>query len=157
MSNDPNRVYGGFSVLTSGVDYGDDASLIAQDQCAIAGNMTFRGSMATVRPPFANLVLSFPDAATQANWNQNFQGACFYGVEQFGESGFVASIGGKLFRVTLGTTNTVEEITPQVAMVTLGDFTVPNLNQTVFVNVNIVGVKVGQLIFIGPAQFQVLS
>lgn len=155
MSEDLSRVYGGFASLAGGVDGGSDPSLIEPDQCSLAGNFTFRGQFITVRPPFSNLILDFPDSGTTTNWNGLFQGACFYSSNEFGESGFVVSISGRLFYVTLATKNNVKDITPRVGEVTIANFLVPNAGGSVVVNVNLNGAKVGDTIFIQGGQYTI--
>lgn len=155
---DKNRVYDGFSVLKGGMNGGDDASLIGQDQCSLAVNFTFRGSFASVRPPFSNLVFSFDNPTTNSNFFGVFQGACFYESPQFGQSGFVVAVGGRLFRITLAPNSTdVSDITPQVQMMTISDVAVPNVGSNATINLNIVGVAVGQSIIIAGTQWNVIS
>ena len=155
MSVDVNRLFGGFSSLAGGMDGGTDPSLIDPDQCSLAGNMTFRGQFATVRPTFSSLVLTFPTDAVKTAWNGFFQGACFYSSNTPGASGLVVSISGRLYYVTIGNGNNVLDVTPQVVMITTANFIVPNVGSSVTVDVNVVGVKVGDTIFIQGNQFTV--
>lgn len=118
------------------MDGGNDASLIDPNQCAMAVNYTFRKAYASVRPPFSNLLFSFDKTSTQTNFTGIFQGACFYESAQRGQSGFVVSVAGRLFRITLGQQTLVSEITPAVALNVTSNFTVPSANTNVNVTIN---------------------
>lgn len=152
---DANRVYSGFVSMEGGMDGGRAPSLIADNQCALAGNVTFRGAFPKTRPPYDNLLLTFDSELTESRFTGIFQGAVFYEAE-FGKSGFVVSIGGKLFRIQLGQQNLVSEITPTLIIVTTADFTVPALNNNVTVDVNSETLfAIGDIIFIDSGQYQV--
>lgn len=153
--NDPNRVFAGFVSMEGGMDGGRSASLIQDNQCAMAGNVTFRGAFPKTRPPYENLLLTFDSDLTESRFTGIFQGSVFYEAE-FGSSGFVVSVGGKLFRIQLGQQNIVSEITPTLIIVTTAAFTVPALNNNVTVDVNSETLfEVGDIIFIDSGQYQV--
>lgn len=152
---DPNRVFAGFVELSGGMDGGRSASLISENQCALATNVTFRGAFPKTRPPYASLPLTFDSATTESRFTGIFQGATFYEAE-FGKNGFIVSIGGKLFRIELGQQNIVSEITPTLIIVTTADFTVPALNGTVSIYINSVsGISATDTIYIDSGQYQV--
>jgi len=133
----PNRVYGGFDKLPDGMNGGLDASLLPPTQAAAARNLTFRGGLAAVRPPFTGLPLRFPDAATQSNFAGLFQGAMFYdGGSANVHSGLLVSLSGRLFFIDLDNGYLVRDVTPKVAVVTAQSFTVPAINNSVTVNIN---------------------
>jgi hypothetical protein len=239
-----NRIYDGFGDLSGGMNGGEDASLIAANQCALAVNMSFRDSFAAVRPSFSSIPMAWGSAPTTLNlipvgatyvagpqgtygvtnlvttgisytlfWGANenslhvgstiyrqqdypkqitftvpaggvsitlfnttsgatpvtavlapsnitgyFQGACFYQSAQPQQSGFVVSVSGRLFQITLGTSVTMKEITPQVALVTISDFSVPtSSNNPVNININNDAgfLTTGSIFYIDSGKFQV--
>jgi hypothetical protein len=115
---DKNRVYDGFLSLEAGVDAGRVSSLIDQNQCESAENMTFRGGHITTRPGFRKLTEQFrngqhcytlngDDAGTdQVDGQQAItaykQGIfqCVHGYSPHGkEDCLMALIGGRLFKI----------------------------------------------------------
>jgi hypothetical protein len=159
---DFSRVYDGFMELSQGMNGGISPSLISNNQVAFCRDMTFRGGFATTRPAFKNHIFQFADSVTKSNMVGKFQGACWYDA-QFGNSGFVFSVGGRLFRLQLGRDNSggenvISEITPHVYMVTTSDFDLPLVGSTVSVGVtDIANFSVGQTIYINGGEFTVIS
>lgn len=131
---DPTRRFAGFSILNGGLDSASAPSLIAQNQYAVGINVTNRGDYLKTRPPYDQLPLTM-DAATAARFTGKFQGAEWYDGN-IGESCFVVARGGRLFRITIGKTNVVTEITPVLLIQTTADFTIPGVGNTVTVNVS---------------------
>lgn len=148
----------GWMELSGGMSGGISPSLIRQNQVAAALNFTFRGAFAKTRPPFGNLLLTFDSAITEARFNGRYQGHTFYSAE-FGESGFIVSISGRLFRIQIGTmTNLVTEITPFMNIVTTADFTVPAPAASVVISVNSeLPIDVGDTIFIDSGEYTVTN
>lgn len=154
-STNPNRTYGGFSHLEGGVNGGVSPDLLPNNQCSDATNFTFRDGYARTRPPWTNLVLKFDSDLTQTNMAGKFQGAVMYPSE-FGINGFVVSVAGRLFLLTLGTNNTWSEITPRLTVVITADFTVPGGGGMVFASVTTETVfTVGQTIIIDSGTYTV--
>lgn len=145
--------------LIAGMNSGTDPSLIAPNQCFASRDFTFRDGFAKTRPPFANVVLTFDTPAVAAMWNTTgrFQGASFY-LAEFGQSGFIVSISGRLYRIQIGTPNTVTDITPSVAIVTTADFTVPAPAASVIILINVeTPIDTGDTIFIDSGQYTVTN
>jgi hypothetical protein len=156
-SDNKNRVYGGFSHLEGGSNDGIAPDLLAPNQCSEAVNFTFRDGYARTRPPWTNLVLTYASDTVQTNIAGKFQGAVMYPSE-YGLDGFVVSVGGRLFLLTLGLTNVWTEITPNLTVVVTAQFTVPAGGSQVFVNVTTESVfTVGQTIFIDSGQYTVAA
>lgn len=154
---DPSRVFGGIAQLEGGMDGGRDASLIDLNQAAASVNFTFRDSYAQTRPPLTNLPLHYESAVCKQRANLRFQGALFYEAES-GSSGFIYSVSGRLFRIQLGLTNEVTEITPKLVVVTTLNFTVPAPTFTVVVAVTSESpFTVGQTLYIDSGQYTVSS
>lgn len=127
---DPNRIYDGWTDLSAGVDSGRAPNLIADNQCARAENLTFRGGVPVTRPGFRSRELTFltPHMAyhqdgtffsndTGQNESRDiflggvFQGAGYYAPRNLPES-ILCSVSGRLFQVIPNSTNggTVREI-----------------------------------------------
>jgi hypothetical protein len=130
-------LFDGFNSLEGGVDAGIASSLIGKNQVASACNYSFRGAYPSTRPPYESLILTFNNEVTEANFTGIFQGSTTYQAVT-GNSGFVVSRGGRLFRIEILVNGIarVSEITPTLIIVTTADFTVPALNGSVVVSVN---------------------
>jgi len=156
-SDNVNRVYGGFSHLEGGSNDGVAPDLLATNQCSEAVNFTFRDGYARTRPSWSNLVLTYANSTVQTNIAGKFQGAVIYPSE-YGLNGFVVSVSGRLFLLTLGTTNTWTEITPNLTVIVTAQFTVPAGGSQVLVNVTTESVfTVGQTIFMDAGQYTVAT
>lgn len=152
-----SRVYDGFSELTGGMNLGISPSLLPASQCSASRDFTFRGGFPKTRPPFLNLPLTFDSPTTQQRWSGKYQGSCYYN-SPFGQSGFIVSVGGRLFRIVLGAQNMVSEITPQITIVTTEEFTVPAVSASVNVAVNSETViSVGDTVFIDSGEYLVTN
>jgi len=144
----------GFSTLEGGVDGGKDPSLIALNQVASASNVSMRGALVTTRNPFSNIL--FEDM-TGGRFTGRFQGSMFYSAES-GNSGFILSVGGKLFRFQFGTPNTISEITPKLSIVTTAPFAVPGIGLNVTVDVTSETVLTpGMTVIIDSGQYLIIS
>jgi hypothetical protein len=88
---------------------------LPKNQAAFSTNCTMRGNFVTYRPPFIDFALTFPSADVQSFFETGlFQGASFYDPD-FGSESCIASIAGRLFKVTpdqFNSTATVIDITP---------------------------------------------
>ncbi len=150
-------VFDGFLSLEGGVDGGVSPSLIQPNQVASACNYSFRDAFVKTRPPYINLPLTFANDVVESRFTGKFQGSVFY-QSRFGTSGFVLSRGGKLFLITLGTTNVVSEITPTLVIVTTADFTVPAPAASVVVMVNSeVELTIGESIIIDSGSYTITN
>lgn len=109
-TRDPKRVTAGFISLEGGIDSGRSPNLIQTNQVSFAINTTFRGGFPTCRPGQKKIDLSFEDEDVQSDFEDGrFQGAEVYQADG-GIAFIVASIGGKIFRVNVQTTNSVEDV-----------------------------------------------
>lgn len=100
----PRIFRAGFRELSSGVDSGTAASLIAQNQLAWMVNGTVRGGYPTCRPGYSAIDLGYSDDATL---EANFTGALFQVaggyVADNGAGSIITMIGGRVFRIPLST------------------------------------------------------
>lgn len=136
------------------MDGGKDPNLIGLNQLASACNLTMRGALVKTRNPFGNLIL---DDQTNGRFTGRFQGSMFYEAES-GVSGFILSVGGKLFRIQIGITNILTEITPQLSITTTADFAVPVPASNVTVDVTSeTPFTVGEVIFMDSGQYVVIA
>lgn len=144
----------GFSTLEGGMDGGKDPSLIQPNQVAASGNVSLRGALIRSRNPVTNLLFS---DLTNGRFTGRFQGAMFYAAES-GTSGFILSVGGKLFRFQFGLPNTLIEITPKISITITGDFAVPGIGSNVTVSVTTESpFAVGETVFIDSGQYTVVA
>lgn len=151
------RVFGGFGSLEGGMNGGVSPSLIGQNQCALAVNLTFRGGFATTRPTLANKIITYTDAATQSRFTGKWQGASFYRSNS-GDDRFIIARGGRLFTISPGPTWKVSEVTIRMILSTTADFTVPALNGSVNVSVNSVStLAINQNIIIDSGNYTITN
>lgn len=136
------------------MDGGTAPSLIGVDQFAAATNLTIRGDYITTRPPWANHV--FTDN-TNGRFAGKFQGSVWYDGGD-GQSCNVIARGGKLFRMVLGVTNSITEITPRLNITTTANFTVPAPAATVDVAVTSeTPIATGDTVYIDSGQYLVVN
>lgn len=147
-------MYGQFTTLQSGLDAGTAPSLIGVDQFAGAVNMTIRGDYIMTRPPWMNHVVT---DNTGGRFTGKYQGTAWYDGGD-GQSCDIIARGGKLFRLVLGMTNSLTEITPRLNIVTTADFTVPAPAATVTVFVTSeTPIATGDTVFIDSGQYLVVN
>jgi hypothetical protein len=93
---DRGRMADGITVLNGGMDSGRAPSMLSTNQCAYAGNVTFRGGYAKTRPGFKRVSLATSAAATA------FSGGRFQGATHFDYSTgqLVAMVGGNSYKLT---------------------------------------------------------
>lgn len=96
---DPRRITDGFTTLESGVDSGNNPSILPPNKCAYAVNVTFRNGFANTRPKFMQTILRF-ESQDAMDWfeNHHVQGGYFYQASD-GDSFLILSIGGRIFKV----------------------------------------------------------
>ena len=105
-----NAFLDGISTTTKGMNSGASPRLLPPDQLAFLCNATSRGGYPHTRPAIRKVPLSYA-TGIQINATQgNFQCAHFYESYSSGENCLVASIGGRLFRYLVGSSNAVSEI-----------------------------------------------
>ncbi len=99
------------SISTMGMNSGVAPRMLPQQQLAFAINITNRGGLPRTRPTYRKVPLSYVDNSTQAHATQSlFQCASYYRAIGSGENCLVASIGGRLFRYLVGSSNVVQDI-----------------------------------------------
>lgn len=73
---------------------------LPKNQLAFATNATLRGNYFTHRPSYRDITISFSDSSTQESFEKNlWQGASYYKPDS-GSENIIASIGGRLYKVT---------------------------------------------------------
>ncbi len=130
----------GWISLLGGVDSSRSPSLLAPDQAAWAGNVTFREGFPSTRSRFWQQALSYPTVEI-AEWIEThaLQGSTIF-APRFKGSVTVASIGGRIFQIDPLNGFAVIEITPTVIMSTTANFTTPALDASVAIQVSNAGV-----------------
>lgn len=107
----------GISTTSKGMHSGVQPRLLPVDQLAFAVNITNRNGLPRTRPPLRKIALTYADLPNDAPGTTQtratkalFQCASFYQAYGGGENCLVASIGGRLFRYLVGTSNIVQDI-----------------------------------------------
>lgn len=114
---DKGRLVDGITALDGGMDSGRSPSTIAPNQCAFAGNVTFRGGFAETRPGFKRVQLAASSAATALTGGK-FQGA---GHFDYSTGQLIVVVGGNTYTITppsTGTSWSVADITDSNTMST---------------------------------------
>ena len=112
---DNGRMSDGITVLNGGMDSGRAPSMIANNQCAYAQNITFRGGYAKTRPGFKRIPLATSSAATAFSGGR-FQGASYF---DYSTGQLVAQVGGNTYKLeppSSGTDWSVTDITNSITM-----------------------------------------
>jgi hypothetical protein len=107
----------GITTLNGGMDSGRAPSIISPNQCAYAGNITFRGGYAKTRPGFKRIPLATGAAATAFSGGR-FQGATYF---DYSTGQLVAQVGGSTYKLeppSSGTDWVVTDITNSITMST---------------------------------------
>lgn len=145
------RLYGGFRALPTGMDMGTDSSLLPDTSYAYAENLSLRGDLPIVRPPWMSIPL---DRTLQGK----MPGAAFY--EMPDQQGIILVVGGRIYliQITPQDTGQVTDITPQFPIVTTADFTVPAPAATVIVSISSEALfTVGDTVFIDSGEYTVTN
>lgn len=103
------------SAFPEGINSGIAPLALSRGQCAFAENATYRGGFASQRPPFLKRNLNFAggEAIQVAFETGLWQGAGYFKSE-YGEEGYVASIGGRIFFCVVTMTGfDIREVTPE--------------------------------------------
>lgn len=121
----------GFKTQWGGTDSGVDPSLLDRDKNSFAVNCHGRGGILTHRPPLRRIALDFDDnTVLQERFEQGrFQVASIYQPDH-GISAILCSVGGRQFRLNVGTNNSVQEITITLPVPSTAPFTVPAVDAT---------------------------
>lgn len=119
------------------MDAGNSPLIIQQNQVAMMVNCTTRGGFLATRPIVSGEPLTYPDDGTTHTRLDSgvFQGACWYDADDPEATGIIIARGGRQFRIAfVNNSRSVQEITAQIAVTVVQDFTVPGvgLNVTVF-------------------------
>src|SRR5712672_125377 len=89
---DAQRVYSKLSAVPRGIDMGSEASLIGDDQLALAINISLRGDLATTRSPWTSIPLD-------TDFIGLFQGAGVYETPNL--QGILFMVSGRLYFVAI--------------------------------------------------------
>ena len=112
--SEPKRLTDEITTLERGVMEGKNPSLLNPNQMARTVNATCRGGYYESRPPVQRFTLIFDDDE-QESWfkTHNVQGRCDYRSNS-GQVYAIYSVGGRIFRVDVSKTNSVNvlELTP---------------------------------------------
>lgn len=101
----------GVSIVNKGMNSGVQPRLLPVGQVSFAINATFRGGLPKTRPCYRKVPLTYSDETTQTNATTKlWQKASFYQAVGSGENCLVSSIGGRIFRYLVGSTNSVQDI-----------------------------------------------
>ncbi len=114
----PETLIDGFSECSQGMNRDLMPLLLPKNQLSLGMNLTVRGTYIRPRPPKRKLLLTFSADIQNAFESGLFQAAIYYKPD-FGLENLLASISGRLYKVTpSATTATVEDVTggdPQTA------------------------------------------
>lgn len=127
---DVARKIAGFVELSLGINNGISPNLLPPDQAFNAVNVTFRGDTPITRDPWFNHILNNPPAT----WTGIFQGSMHYDGEA-GQSGWLVARGGHFFFITDDTFK-MSDVTPNVIIVTVGDFIQPGAGNQITIDIN---------------------
>ncbi len=145
------RLYGGFRVLSGGMDMGTDPSLLADNQYAFASNITIRGDLPSTRAPWVSIPLD-------TELSGLMPGAAFY--ETLDQQALLLVVGGHLYRIDITPQDTglVTDITPRLSIVTTAAFIVPAVAAavTVFVSSE-VPFTIGDTVFVDTGEYTVTN
>ena len=121
MEFNRNHIYDGFLTLERGMDSGRTPASLPRNQVSMAINATFRGGHPRTRPGWIKRNLAFLDSDSELDvdlvagfMDGQFQGASFY-EGGMAASSLVASISGRLYRISVEHGFRVQDITPTVA------------------------------------------
>jgi len=114
---DKGRMVDGITSIEGGMDSGRSPSMLNRNQCAYAGNVTFRGGYATTRPTFRRIPLASASSTPASTMTSNrFQGASYYNK---GSGYVVCQVYGNVYQLappSSGTEWTVSDITNSNSM-----------------------------------------
>lgn len=146
----------GFLTQWGGTDSGVDPSLLDRDKNSFAVNCIGRGGILTHRPTLRRIALDFDSAVLSSRFtNGRFQVASVYTPDK-GIACILCSVGGRQFRLNVGTDNSVQEITIQQSVLSTADFTVPAVDATQNLSVDDSTVlSVGAVVTFGGANYTV--
>lgn len=116
---DPPLIVDGISALDAGMNSGVVPQSLPPNQTAFSTNASHRDGYIRPRPPITKQKLNFgTDLLLPQRMQQGvFQGCCYFQSE-YGEQGFVASIGGRIifFVVPLSGAIQVRDVTPKTSL-----------------------------------------
>ena len=92
-------VYDALASFEAGINSGKYPLLLDRNQCAFSVSATYRGDLATNRPPYLKQNLVFASASVQSGYQQGlWQGGCYYQPDA-GPQQIIVSISGRIFRL----------------------------------------------------------
>lgn len=135
MQNERNILRDGFLSLIGGMDSGRSTSLLQPIQAAMLINLMVRGGFAETRFGLKKRSLVFENDE-QESWYRNnlFQGGDFFAPTE-NTPMFIASVGGRIFKIDVLNRYQVSEITPVRGTSTTGAFISPGTGSSVTIGV----------------------
>lgn len=157
MTNEPRTVYrDGFLSLIGGQDSGRNPSLLQPTQAALIVNMMVRGGFAETRYGFKDRALVFENDE-QETWYRDklLQGGDFFAPIDTSPM-FIASVGGRIFKIDVLNGYQVKEITPIRSTATTATFISPAEGSSIVVSVaDNSTIHVGYPLIIGSGRYNV--
>jgi hypothetical protein len=158
VTNDRKIYRDGILSLMGGQDSGRNPALLETTQAALLVNGMVRGGFFETRYGFKKRTLVFENSEQQ-EW---FEDNLFQGVEFFDPTGktpmFVASVGGRIFKVDVLADYQVPEITPQKGTSLVGNFISPAEGASVTITVtDNATIHVGYPVKIGSGRYMVTA
>lgn len=125
MTNEKRILRDGFLALVGGMDGGKNTSLLLPVQAAFLQNLMVRGGFAETRFGLKNWPLVF-DTTEQEDWYKEhlFQGGDFFAPTDSTPM-FIASVGGRIFKIDVLNRFQTSEITPVRSTATTAAFITP--------------------------------
>ena len=107
----PNALLSIVSDCRNGMNSGVGPTGLLPNQLSFAVNTTNRSGPPQTRPAIRKIPLTYQSSTVQANATQAlFQGAGFYQALSGNENCLLASIGGRIFRYLVGSSNVVQDV-----------------------------------------------
>lgn len=158
MINDKKLLRDGVLSVIGGMDSGTNPVLLPPTKVSMLVNAMVRGGFAETRYGFKRRVLTFENDEQQEWFEDNlFQGADFFAPNENSPM-FVASVGGRIFKIDVLQDYAVTEITPQQGTSTTANFVSPPQDSSVTVSISDTSlIHIGYPIQIGDGQYEVTA
>lgn len=136
MTNEKRILRDGFLALVGGMDSGKNTSLLLPVQAAFLQNLMVRGGFAETRFGLKNWPLVFENTE-HGDWYKEhlFQGGDFFAPTESTPM-FIASVGGRIFKIDVLNRYQVSEITPVRSTATTAAFITPATGDSVTIGVS---------------------
>lgn len=155
---DSDYLRDGFSSALGGVDTSKNPCLLTPDQLSFTINCDMRGGFLKPRAGILNTGLVFPNDLVEDRFKSGRFQAGDYFAPDTGPQCLVASIGGRQFRINVGSDNSVQEITITNQITTTANFVPPAIGANVSVSVTTTDVLApGSVIQVNGFDYLVLA